>query len=175
MIKIILICLLAYLATACFQNVPQRPLITASDMSSDKSNSEKNKLARDLVRSIRSEYGSNAILSLGAISPSSYDFADVVRSFGRRAAISYTDKRPSLWVHYELEKVDGALKGPSIFNFVLTASLIRTTSVNLGTEVLMRSAKRGRCRTDHRRSKLWQCSSILPTLAEELLYLLERV
>jgi hypothetical protein len=156
------------LCVSCTAEIPPEVAIAAST-----DEASKNTIARNLVREIRRDFGSDAIITIGSESPRGYDFSPQVKDFAIRAAVAYTTRAPDFVLFYEFEEVDGYFKGRNIMNFILVANLIRTASVNEGAEIIYFSQYRGWCLTSGPSPERY-CSKILPIIAEANLYSMRR-
>ncbi len=166
---------LATISTGCSNTIPQRPIPFFNEQLDYNSEIKKNQRAREIIQYIRSTYGTASALSIKSIGPKGNDYSDVVREFGSRAAVSYTKNSPELIVYYDLKFMGGFYSGPNVKNFELSALLIKPSSLNDGTRVLMESSLIDICYTNKKSKSIKQCELVFRESAELLLYKLQKV
>lgn len=158
------------LLLGCDSSIPQRPLsiFNWDPLEGELSEAEKNVYVRHLVRDLRARFGSNAIFGVRAGGTHGHRFVDEVRYFGERGALAYRERGANFEVRFLVSQTKGAITGPGIGTYEVTASLVRLSGINEGVEVLSTSTKRGSC-NDNKGSKV-TCKAVQDGLASRALY-----
>ena len=155
------------LLSSC-ENTPQRPIVWQDGATEFGSEQQETARAREITEYLRSNYGSASALSIGSKSPRGYDLSHIVRTFGQKSAMAYTERHPKLWVYFDIEKEEDFRKSRDEQLYRLTASLSRPNKG--GLEVLMRSSESIRCFTRESLTPEKQCQNAIEIQAERLLY-----
>lgn len=149
----------AVLAAGCTNTPPEETLSFWID------DAEKNRRARDLVRSIRDERFAS-ILSVSHIGPSQYKLQEVVEEFGRRAAVRYDSDSYDFIILFDV-KVERGIGPWRDIN--VTTTLIRSVSEQNGSEPFFIAKEYGSCSVDPK-NQIRPCKGHVERLAESTLY-----
>ena len=131
---------------------------------------QKNAIARAFVDALVSETNPSLVTSVTVDNPRRWDFSAVVKEFSERAAVPFTNSSANLVVKYEVSRVDGAWRGGNIRNFQMVVSVIRPQSILGGDQIIAMRSVRLRCSAQLERPLSASCSTMVPLVAEGLLY-----